>query len=175
MTFILLHQSFFNHQLQVMKTNQSFSLAIGFILVVMMSIACQKQEIISTPIPNGNIVQAVKGDSSINGLIASTAANELSAAFVQQRGNQESRLIKIAVKDLINYMHQMQTNALSDSLGIHFGYYTSSTVPNQHPDYLHKYTLYFSIYPGPASATPSIKTLGTGGGSSYLNHGTLYP
>ncbi|MBU3745408.1 MAG: hypothetical protein FGM61_12840 [Sediminibacterium sp.] len=158
-----------------MKTNLSLTLAIGIIALQTMFIGCQKQEVISTPLANTNLVQAVKGDSAINGLIVGSAAKELSASFIQQRGNQETRLVKIAVKDLINYMHQMQTNALSDSLGIHFGYYTSSTVPAQYPEYLNKYTLYFSVYPAAGSVTPGFKSLGTGDNNTYLNHGTLYP
>lgn len=158
-----------------MKINLSTAIAICIFAVQLMSTACQKQEMISNPMPNGNIVQAVKGDSSINGLISGNAANEMSAAFISQRGNQETRMVKIAVKDLINFMHQMQTNAISDSLGIHFGYYTPATVPNQYPEYLHKYTLYFAVYPASGAALPAMKSQGSGSATSFLNHGTLYP
>lgn len=158
-----------------MKTNQQISLAICIIVLQLMSSACQKQEVVANPLSSGNLVQFVKGDSSINGLISATAANELSAAFIEQRGNKETRLVKVAVKDLINYMHQMQTNAITDSLGIYFGYYTTATVPSQVPQYLHKYTLYFSVFPATSSTTPSLKTLGNGATAAFLNHGTLYP
>ena len=161
--------------MQVMKTNLQSLITVGIIALQLMSTACQKQEVTATPLSNTNLVQAVKGDSSINGLIAGNAAGELSAAFIQQRGKQETRLVKIAVKDLINYLHQMQTNALSDSLGIHFGYYTTATTPQLHPEYLNKYTLYFAVYPAGGSTNPGFKTLGTGDPNTYLNHGTLYP
>ena len=159
----------------IMKTNPLLLFTASIIVMLLIGTACTKQEVISNPLPNGNSIQLVKGDSSINGLISGSVANQLSTAFIQQRGNAETRLVKIAVKDLINYMHQMQTNALTDSLGIHFGYYTAATTPHQYPEYNNKYTLYFAVYPAVPAASSGFKSLGAGDNGTYLNHGTLYP
>jgi hypothetical protein len=121
------------------------------------------------------MVQALKGDSSVSGLISGLTATALKTSFIEKRGDQETRLVKISVKDLINYLHQMQTNAYTDSIGIHMGIYSAATVPEAHPDYVGKSTLYFSIFPAGNAATSGIKTFGNSDGSKFLNHGTLYP
>jgi hypothetical protein len=55
------------------------------------------------------------------------------------------------------------------------GIYTSATVPEAHPDYVGKSTLYFSVFPAGNAASSGIKTFGNSDGSKFLNHGTLYP
>lgn len=137
--------------------------------------ACNKQEAIPPTTTSTQVVQALKGDSAVNGLINQSIANTLQANFIEKRGNQETRLVKISVKDLINYLHLMQTNAYTDSLGIHMGIYSADNVPPAYPEYKGRYTLYFSVFPASSSAPANSKTLGTTGSNRFLNHGTLYP
>ena len=137
--------------------------------------ACNKQNDSPSTPSAPQMVQALKGDSSVNGLISGLTATALKTSFIEKRGDQETRLVKISVKDLINYLHQMQTNAYTDSIGIHMGIYSVATVPEAHPDYVGKSTLYFSVFPAGNAASSGIKTFGNSDGSKFLNHGTLYP
>ncbi len=133
-------------------------------------LACSKNE---TPAPDTNhMVQSVSGDKSINGIISASAANEMQAAFIRQHGAEATRLVKISVKDLLNFLHSEQANALTDSIGIHTGIYTEATTPEDRPGYRGRLTIYCSVF----TAQPKdVQTMGTGYSSSFLNHGMLYP
>lgn len=145
------------------------------LLIGITFMACSKQETVLPSPTTVQLVQALKGDSSVNGLITQSNATALQASFIEKRGEQETRLVKISVKDLINYLHQMQANAYTDSIGIHMGIYTAASVPVAHPEYLGKQTLYFSVFTKAKEGNSDTKSFGNSDGKAYLNHGTLYP
>jgi hypothetical protein len=133
-------------------------------------LACTKNE---TPAPDTNhLVQSVAGDKSINGIISAGAANEMQSAFIRQEGAEATRLVKISVKDLLNFLHSRNTNALTDSIGIHMGIYTEATTPADRPQYRGRLTIYCSVFNLQPNTT---QTMGSGDSGSFLNHGMLYP
>ena len=134
-------------------------------------LACSKNETPAEP-STPNLVQAVAGDKSINGLISTQAANEMQAAFLREEGPTATRLVKISVKDLLNFLHSQSANAMTDSLGIHTGIYTEATAPADHPNYRGRLTIFCSVFTAQPKQT---QTMGTGDNNTFLNHGMLYP
>jgi hypothetical protein len=134
-------------------------------------LACSKNEVPTEP-TTPNLVQAVAGDQSINGLISTQAANEMQAAFIREEGPTATRLVKISVKDLLNFLHSQSANAMTDSLGIHTGIYTEATTPGDRPNYRGRLTIYCSVF----TAQPKgMATMSTDNNNTFLNHGMLYP
>jgi len=139
-------------------------------LLTICLLACSKNE--TKPETSNTLVQSVAGDASINGIISASAAEEMQGAFIKSEGPEATRLVKISVKDLLNFLHSQSANALTDSIGIHTGIYTEATTPKDKPQYRGRLTIYCSVF----NAQPKeMQTMGSGDNRAFLNHGMLYP
>jgi hypothetical protein len=124
---------------------------------------------------------SVRGNAAgaINGLISREAAERMQEAFEKKYSSANgTEYVAFSVKDLDNYMQQLKAKYKSDSVYVSFGVYDEKTAVNKKD--IGRITVFFLGKNNNATKNGNIRGQevlddGTGTGSNYLNHGTIWP
>lgn len=127
-----------------------------------------------------NIQGNAVGAANINGLISKDAADRMQTAFNAKYGvSNGTEHVAFSVKDLNNYVQELKRKYKSDSIYVSFGVYDEKTAVNK-KDVGRITVFFFGKNNNPKKGTGNIKSQeaeddGTGSGSNYFNHGTIWP
>lgn len=148
--------------------------------VAILFVACQKEQAPATAqtdaaATESNVIVGVNG-GAIPGLISTSSADALRAAYIKLAGEKGTQYIKFDIDDVIAYLKAMKSKYKSDAVYVNFGIYDANTVPNGKTEYIGRQTVFFSVNNNKKSGG-NIIVNGDGDdeGPNELNHGQIYP
>ena len=158
---------------------------LGTLLIAMAITSCQKDqtETEMTQSSNSNDEMSIRGNAvaaaDISGLISQESAERMRENFDRSyKSHNKTEYVAFSVKDISNYMHQLKSKYKSDSVYVSFGVYDEKTAVNKKD--AGRITIFF-MGKNKVSLKGNIKSQdeviddGTGSGSNYFNHGTIWP
>ncbi|HJV20625.1 MAG TPA: hypothetical protein VJ552_12150 [Sediminibacterium sp.] len=161
---------------------------LGVLLIAAAVSSCQKDQ------GETSLTQtsSAREEGSVSGQAVALAANNISGLISEESGEDlrenyhnrnarsgnETEYVAFSVKDLSNYLALIRSKYKSDSVYVSFGVYDEKTAVKRKD--VGRTTIFF-MGKNNVSKAGKIRSQndalddGTGFGSNYLNHGTIYP
>lgn len=159
---------------------------LGVLLIAATVSSCQKDQgensltQTSSAREEGSVSGQAVAANNISGLISEESGEELRENYHNKnaRSGNETEYVAFSVKDLSNYLALIRSKYKSDSVYVSFGTYTEKTAVNKKD--IGRTTIFFMgknnvSKAGKIRSQNDTEDDGTGFGSNYLNHGTIYP
>lgn len=159
---------------------------LGVLLIAAAVSSCQKDQgensltQTSSAQEEGSVSGQAVAANNISGLISEASGEELRENYHNKnaRSGNETEYVAFSVKDLSNYLALIRSKYKSDSIYVSFGVYTEKTAVSKKD--IGRTTIFFMgknnvSKAGKIRSQDDTEDDGTGFGSNYLNHGTIYP
>jgi hypothetical protein len=168
-----------------MKKTMTNKSLLAALFTVLLFTACSKDENETAKLQGNaeNEEMLIQGNAfgtePINGLISKDAAERMQDNFNKKFASSNgTEHIAFSVNDLGNYVKQLKNKYKSDSVYVSFGVYDEKTAVNKKD--IGRITVFFfgkNNNPNQSGNIRSQEVLddGTGTGSNYFNHGSIWP